>query len=104
MTFWVQDTTPDTWHKVEFSSSYLLVVDNYISENNVVAKISGAVSIGVMGPSTSTVSFESKEEFEKFEAWFAENKGESFVGIAIATNTADRELRGSKVETLPKGN
>jgi len=75
MTFYVSDTTPDTWFKMKFTNDRLAAVDMYLTDNAIVnVKVSGAVTYGVMeslyGPSPSTISFESKVEYDAFVEWF----------------------------------
>ena len=80
MTFCVGDTTPETWHRTGFNSSYLNVVSNYIEQHKINAKISGAITYGVLGPAESIISFESKDEFDAFTAWFSATDEQPMIG------------------------
>jgi len=87
MTYCVPDNTPDTWHKISFSSEYLHKVDTYIGEHKVNAKISGAISFGSCGPASSLISFELEEDGENFKRWFAQNQTQPLTGgIYISRN------------------
>ena len=90
MTYCIADETPDTWHKTEFQSRFLSEIGTYMNENELSAKLSGAITYNgsleqmhqaIMGPDftpcMTTISFEHKEEHDDFVEWYKifEEKG-----------------------------
>lgn len=121
MTISKADTAPPHWVRIETTNNYLYAISQYLTENEIVAELSGAVTNGVMdaiaGPFGTFVAFEKPEDADAFVEWMKSSHqqelkpGSIFIAnerLWAEEHAADiefiraaRQQRGSKVESLP---
>ena len=103
MTCCIPDTCPEEWHRFTFSSSYLYQINKYLMDTKVNAKLSGAISYGILGPAPTVIAFENKEDADVFADWFKEHSSSwpvSYNGIMISYDECLDDGKGEKANSF----